>query len=102
MNSVKTYLVVDPQILRLDERLKELPYNAKRRLSAELIGIDPNRYQNILLKLIKKITQQEINAFCKFFKCTKDQFLDPNYLFEDFRTQEEIEEDLKLTEKVNG
>lgn len=101
MNSIKnTLTVVDPVYLRLDERIKELSYNARRRVNAKALGINENRYRNLILKNIKSIQAAEIEAFCRFFNCSREDFLNPNYLFNDFRTKEEIEEDLTPLEKV--
>lgn len=101
MKSIEnTLIVVDPIELRLDERIKELSYNARRRVNAKALGINENRYRNLILKNIKSIQSSEVAAFCKFFGCTQAEFLNPNYLFRDFRTKAEIEEDLTPLEKM--
>lgn len=78
----------------LRNRLNELPHAAWSRINHKTLGLHKPRYHNILNGDIKRIFKVEIEAFCRKLKCSEEDLFNPNYIFKDFRTEEEKLNDL--------
>ena len=94
-NNLITYgATFDPLVVNLDCRLKELPHSAWKRITPESLDMKADRFKAIIYGRVKTLQPEEIISFTSSLKCTHEDILNPDYKFKDFRTPEEIAEDL--------
>jgi len=94
------FIKADPVELNLLYRLHELPKAAFERISAAALGISARRFKAIMYGQVKSISESELRSFARFLRCSQSEFLNPEYIFTDFRTKKQVQEDLMNLEKI--